>query len=187
MLALLVQIRHTAPQARLQEVGIPSEEPHDHAPADARKHGPRVLLRAPAPRGGTVLAEQVLEHAGPAAAARGRVAGLEADGRVRALLGRDGQLREAEADAREDVDDNLLVDAALALVAAPEDDVAGEDAGDEGVGRGLPPEGLGGDGEGGGAVDCGRGARGERVQEEHKRLVAECKGREVGRMLPGCG
>jgi len=57
------------------------------------------------------------------------------------LARRNGQLGEAEHDAREDVDDNLLVDGrglgAAVGGAAAEDQVARGEAGDEGVDRRL--------------------------------------------------
>lgn len=74
------------------------------------------------------------EH-GPCVVADLRVQRLgRDDGQAVARL--DGEARQGEGNAREDVDDNLLADGgdfAVALGALAEDDVAAEKAGEEGV------------------------------------------------------
>lgn len=108
--AVLVNISHTAPQTRLQILRVVLEQQHDHAPRQRRKRGPGVV--------GDLRVQRLARHDGQA------VAGL------------DGDARQGQGDAGEDVDDNLLVDGrdlAVALGALSEDDVAAEEAGKEGV------------------------------------------------------
>jgi len=103
MIRILIDVRHTAPQARLQLGGVVAEQVHDHAPRSGREDGPRV-------------------------AADGGARGRRRHTRQPAA-GLHGQAREREDDAREDVDDDLLTDAAdLARPrgAAAEDDVAAD-------------------------------------------------------------
>lgn len=108
---LRVDVRHAAPQAGLQLGGVPPKEVHDGGPRDAGEDGPRVEAD-----GGAVAR---LRHHGQAVAA-----------------GLHGQPRQRQHDAREDVDDDLLVharDAARPLGPLPEDEVAAEEAGEEAV------------------------------------------------------
>lgn len=109
-IAVLVDIHHTAPQARLQVLRVVLEQQHHHAPAQRRERRPRVVR--------DLAAQRLPGHAGKTRA------------------GLDGEPREGEDDAGEDVDDDLLVDGgdvARAAGAAAEDEVAAEEAGEEGV------------------------------------------------------
>lgn len=108
--AVLVDISHAAPQTRLQILRVVLKQQHDHAPRQGRKRGPGVV--------GDLRVQRLARHDGKA------VAGL------------DGDARQGQGDAGEDVDDNLLVngrDLAVALGALAEDDVAAEETGEEGV------------------------------------------------------
>lgn len=108
--AVLVDISHAASQTRLQILRVVLEQQHDHAPRQRRKRGPGVV--------GDLRVQRLARHDGQA------VAGL------------DGDARQGQSDAGEDVDDNLLVDGrdlAVALGALAEDDVAAEETGKEGV------------------------------------------------------
>ena len=108
--AVLVDISHAAPQTRLQILRVVLEQQHHHAPRQRRKRGPGVV--------GDLRVQRLARHDGKA------VAGL------------DGDACQGQGDAGEDVDDNLLVDGrdlAVALGALSEDDVAAEEAGEEGV------------------------------------------------------
>ena len=101
MIGVDIDIIHTAPQTRLQVLGMPPEEVHHHSPRQRRERRPRVVA--------DLRAQRLLGD----------------DGEARARL--DGYAREGEDDAREDVDDDLLADGgdfAGALGAAAEDDVA---------------------------------------------------------------
>lgn len=112
MIAVLVNVRHAAPQARLQVLGVVLEQQHDQPPRQRRERGPGVVADL-------------------------RVQRLGGDD-GQAVAGLDGDAREGEGDAGEDVDDDLLVDGrdlAVALGALAEDDVAAEEAGEEGVKR----------------------------------------------------
>lgn len=81
---ILINVRHAAPQARLQLLGVVAEYQHDGGPGEGRKGRPGVLVD---------LGVQGL----------GRDDG-EAD------AGLDGDAGEGEGGAREDVDNDLLVD-----------------------------------------------------------------------------
>ena len=98
---------------------------------------------------------------------------LHARAHLRAQQARllDRQLGQPEHHAREHVDGDLLVDRGLHTAA--EDDVPADQAGDEGVVRGLL-----------GAGEVGGGAGGV-PQEEHNGLVEERVEREVAGVLAG--
>lgn len=110
LVAVAVNVRHAAAQAALQLLRVIAEEQHDHAPGDGREGGPGVV-------------------------ADGGAQGLVGD-EGQAGVGLDGELGEAEADAREDVNDDLLADAgdfSGARGALAKDDVAAEEACEEGI------------------------------------------------------
>lgn len=110
LVAVLVNVRHAAPQAGLQLLRVVAEQQHDARPRQRREGGPGVVRE--------VGAQRLARH----------------DGQAVARL--DGQARQRQAHAREDVDDDLLVDArrpARPRGPPPEDDVAAEEAGEEGV------------------------------------------------------
>lgn len=126
MVALRVDVAHAAPQARLQVLGVVPEQVHDHAPADAREDGPGVVAhgRADGLPGDHGQRERVGLVAVVVVVAPGDGGGL------------DGQPRQGQDDAREDVDDDLLVDAgdlARGAGAPAEDEVAAQEARDQGV------------------------------------------------------
>jgi hypothetical protein len=107
VIAIFIDIRHTALEARLDGLWIPPKDPHDGAPAHGRKHGPRILAEC--------IRELCTTH--------------------NAHGGLDGEFCKREHHARKDVDDDLLVyrgDLAATRTAA-EDDVAPEETGEEGV------------------------------------------------------
>ena len=109
-IAVLINIRHAAPQARLQVLRVVPEQQHDEPPRERRKRRPGVVADARAQRLGRHDRE--------------------------ARAGLDGQARQAEDHAREDVDDDLLVhgrDLARARGAPAKDEVAAEEAGEKGV------------------------------------------------------
>lgn len=108
--AVLVNVRHAAAQARLQLVRVVAEDEHDHAPGDRGEGGPGVVVDG--------AAQRLVGDDGEAG------------------VGLDGEVGEAEADAGKDVDDNLLADGgdlAGAGGALAKDNVAAEEAGEEGV------------------------------------------------------
>lgn len=110
LVAVLVDVRHAIPQARLQVLGMVLEQQHHQTPRHRGEHGP------------CVVADFRVQRLG------------RDDGQAVARL--DGEARQAEGNAREDVDDNLLADGrdfAVALGALAEDEVAAEKAGEEGV------------------------------------------------------
>lgn len=110
LIAVLVDILHAPPQTRLQLLRVVPEQQHDHGPRQAGEGGPRVVADL---------------------AAQGLVGD---DGEADAGL--DGEARKGEGDAGEDVDDDLLVDggdAAGALGAGAEDEVAADEAAEEAV------------------------------------------------------
>lgn len=106
---ILINVRHAAPQARLQLLGVVAEYQHDGGPGEGGKGGPGVLVD---------LGVQGL----------GRDEG-EAD------AGLDGDAGEGEGGARKDVDDDLLVDGGDFAGACPaaEDEVAADEAAKEGI------------------------------------------------------
>lgn len=129
---------------------MPLEQPHHTRPAQRRKHRPAILPRRLSPLGPPV-------HDPPPAMMR-RVDALgDGDARLH------GQLGDGQTHAREDVDDDLLGDAAVD--AAAEDGVAAEQAGEERVGR----------------VDL---AGVELQQRQHRGLVEEGEVGEVAGVLP---
>ena len=136
-----LHILHTTPHARLQRLGMPPIQPHDGAPAHRRKDGPRVLRDALLP---PLRHNHHPPHAIPP---------------ILRLLHR--QLRQRQHHSGKNIDDDLLVHAALATAA--EDGVAAQQAGQEGV------------------VAAFAGFRGEVfvVQEEHAGFVEEGEGGEV--------
>lgn len=101
VVAVLVNVRHAAPQARLQILGMVLEDQHHQAPRHRGEDRP------------CVVADLRLQRLG------------RDDGQAVARL--DGEARQGEGNAREDVDDDLLADGgdfAVALGALAEDDVA---------------------------------------------------------------
>ena len=108
MITILIDILHTAPQTRLYAFGIPPENPHDKAPARSRKYRPCVILNLV-----------------------GNLSALNyACGRL------NGHSCQCQYHSCEDVNHDLLVyggDLAGAGRAATEDEVAAEEASDEGV------------------------------------------------------
>jgi len=154
IIRVLVDIRHTTPQTSLQVLRVPPEQPHDHSPAPRREHWPSVRRNG--------LAHRRLAH--------DRQAGIPSS-RPRGARRLDGELCECEDDAGKDVDDDLHVDAgdlAGAAGAAAEDDVAAQQAGEEGVGGLLLA-----------------GGRAEALEEEHGDLVDCGELCEVARVLAG--
>lgn len=152
-LRVVVEILHATPQTRLQHIRMPAKQPHDSAPTQTRKDGPTIPLDAPLPR---TPARQPVQ---PAAPTRPDVP-VRPDpplAHPHRPARRDRELGEPQHHAREDVDDNLLVDAAglgaAVCGAAAEDDVAAGEAGDEGVDGGLVAWFAGGVEEGGGVAE----------------------------------
>lgn len=84
VIAVLVNVRHTASQARLQLLGMVSEDQHHHGPRERRERRPRILINDPMERFGRYEWESV------------------------AWL--NGDTGECEHHSRKDVDDDLLVD-----------------------------------------------------------------------------
>jgi hypothetical protein len=107
-------ITHTTPQTRLYRLRMPPKDIHDHRPTHTRKNRPPIL-HDPLPR--LTLTEQ-----SPTAAAALDLAHA---------LGLHRQLGQRKAYAREDVYDDLLRHGVVDC--ATEDDVAAEEAGEEGV------------------------------------------------------
>jgi hypothetical protein len=108
--AVLIDVHHAAAQAVLQVLRVVAEEQHDHAPGERSKGRPGVVAN--------LGAQWLARDYG------------EADARL------DGETGESENNTSEDVDDNLLLDSrdvAGALGAPAEDDVAAEEAGEEGI------------------------------------------------------
>lgn len=144
VVGLLVDISHAATERRLQVVGVVTEEMHDGRPGRRREHGPGVIRY----RTGHVLARHQRQ--------------------ARAALGLYGEPGERQDDAREDVDDDLLVDArdlAALLRPAPEDHVAAQQPGQERV---VPP------------LLAGR--RTVVLEQVARQLVDEGEAREVARV-----
>lgn len=83
-IAVLVNVRHAAPQTRLQILGVVSEDEHDEPPRQRRKSRPGVVADLGVQRLGRDEREPVARL--------------------------DGQARQGQGHAREDVDDDLLVD-----------------------------------------------------------------------------
>ena len=102
-----LHILHTSLQTRLQHLRIPSKQPHHQPPTHRRKNRPRI------PHQPLLHLRRQSQPAGP--------------------LALHTEFRKAEHHPREDIDDNLLVDGALARSAAAEDIVAAQQAGEEGV------------------------------------------------------
>lgn len=110
LVTLLVDVAHAAAQTGLQLLAVVAEEVHNKSPAGGGEDGPGV----------------VADGRGPP--------GLGDEGQ--AVAGLDGDAGEGEDDAREDVDDDLLVDGRdLARPQGPaaKDKVAAEKAGNKGV------------------------------------------------------
>lgn len=109
VIAVLVDIVHTAPQAGLQIIAVVLEQMHDHGPTERCKDRPGVV------------------------AYRHRLPVLRDDRQPNTRL--DGQAREREHHPREDVDDDLLVHGRdlAGPGPAPEDEVAAEQPGEEAV------------------------------------------------------
>ena len=106
-----VHVLHTAPQTRLKSSRIPSKDPHYRCPAQTRKDRPCIALypfSQPSPETGSLATSPLY-----------------------------GQLRKCKHDSGEDVDDDLLVDAALYTTA--EDGIAAYEARKKCVQRTLFP------------------------------------------------
>lgn len=94
-----LHVLHTAPQARLDRVGIPAEDVHDEGPAQAGEDGPGPGLDLRACGGG---------EEGMCQGGRGAGCGEGGGGGAGAgSVGLDGEFGEGEHDAGEDVDDDL--------------------------------------------------------------------------------
>src|SRR5688572_29825610 len=112
LITVLIDVRHTAPQTRLQLLRVVPEQQHHHAPRQARERGPCVVAD---------LGTQ-------------RLSGDDGE----AGAGLDGEACEGESYAGEDVDDDLLVDggdAASAFGAGAEDEVAADETAEEAIVR----------------------------------------------------
>lgn len=147
---------------------MPPKQPHDGAPTDARKHGPRIPRHVLLP---PVRHDHDAAHAVPA---------------VLRLLHR--QLRHRQHHPREHVDDDLLVHAALA--AAPEDGVAADQPRQEGVVAAFARfgrQGLVVQEEHAGFVEEGEGREVAGVRagrfEDEAEFVARAGGWKVGRLV----
>lgn len=127
---------------------MPPKQPHHSPPTQPRKHRPRIPRHA--------LLPPLRHHHHPAHAVPA----------VARQLHR--QLRQRQHHPREHVDDDLLIDAALA--AAAEDGVAADQTGEEGVV----------------AAFARLGREGLVVQQEHAGFVEESEGREVAGVRARC-
>lgn len=88
VITLCVDVVHATPQTRLQVLGVVAEQPHDHAPAETGKDGPGIVAHGAA-----------------------NIVPCRHDGQAKGAVFLDRQLGQGQGDAREDVNDNLLVDA----------------------------------------------------------------------------
>lgn len=149
-----VHICHAASQARLQHLGVPPEEPHDARPAHRGEDGPAVP-----PHSLQLLAAQAQQ-------ALSSVPSVRACDEAVVARRLHSQLRQRQADSCEDVDDDLLVHAALRRLAMAEDPVAAEETGEESMHALLFP-----------SIDSSEG--------QHRRFVQERKFGQVRSVLPG--
>lgn len=149
-----VHVGHAVAQTGLQHLRVPPEEPHDTGPAQTGKHRPGAFpdeLQLP-----FIQAEDALAAVSAVRAADERVV-------ARRLH---GQLGQTQHHSREDVDADLLADAAESRLAMPENPVAAEQASEEGVHAVLL------------AVDA--------LEREHGGLVEEGELGQVVRVQAGC-
>ena len=129
-LTVHVQILHTRPHTRLQQLRIPLKHPHYRTPTQTRKYRPRISSYPTAPRIcylSITSTNPLQPSAHPTFEPDALISRLET---LRTCLRReDQQFRKREHHACEDVYDDLLV---YAGGAAAEDEIARDCAGEEG-------------------------------------------------------